>query len=83
MLITESIPNQKISITVDFVQPFAARNVNEFTLESAGDSTNVTWDFTGAYVYVLQVMTVFVSMDRIMGRHFETGLENLKRVAER
>ena len=35
MLITESIPNQKISITVDFVQPFAARNVNEFTLESA------------------------------------------------
>ena len=77
------IPNQKISITVDFVKPFAARNVNEFTLEPAGDSTNVTWDFTGAYVYVLQVMTVFVSMDRIMGRHFETGLENLKRVAER
>ena len=68
---------------MDFVKPFAARNVNEFTLESAGDSTNVTWDFTGAYVYVLKVMSVFVSMDRIMGQHFETGLENLKRVAER
>jgi carbon monoxide dehydrogenase subunit G len=83
MLITESIPDQKISITVDFVKPFAAHNVNVFTLEPAGDTTNVTWDFTGAYVYVLKVMTVFVSMDRIMGKHFESGLENLKRVAER
>ena len=68
---------------MDFVKPFAARNINEFTLEPAGDSTNVTWDFTGAYVYVLKVMTVFVSVDRMMGRHFETGLENLKCVAER
>jgi carbon monoxide dehydrogenase subunit G len=83
MLITESIPNQKVSVTVDFVKPFTARNVNVFTLEPAGDSTNVTWDFTGAYVYVLKVMSVFVSMDRIMGKHFETGLENLKRIAER
>jgi uncharacterized protein YndB with AHSA1/START domain len=47
MLITESIPNQRISITVDFAKPFTARNVNVFTLEAAGDSTNVTWDFTG------------------------------------
>jgi hypothetical protein len=83
MLITESKLNQKISVTVDFVKPFTARNVNVFTLEPAGDSTNVTWDFTGTYVYVLKVMSIFVSMDRIMGKHFETGLENLKRLAER
>ncbi len=38
---------------------------------------------TGPYVYVLKVMSVFVSMHRIMGKHFETGLEKLKRVAER
>ena len=75
--------HQKISITVDFAKPFTARNFNVFTLEPAGDSTNVTWDFTGAYVYVLKVISVFVSMDRIMGKYFETGLEKLKRVAER
>jgi hypothetical protein len=27
-------------------------------------------------------MGVFVNMDRTMGRHFETGLANLKAVAE-
>ena len=83
MLITESVPDRRISVTVDFVRPFAARNVNVFTLEPVGDSTIVTWDFTGTYVYVLKVMSIFVSMDRIMGNHFETGLENLKSIAER
>jgi hypothetical protein len=29
------------------------------------------------------VMSLFLNMDRMMGRHFETGLANLKAVAER
>jgi uncharacterized protein YndB with AHSA1/START domain len=83
MLITESVPNRKVSVTVDFAKPFEARNVNVFTLEPAGDSTTVTWDFTGANAYVLKVMSVFVSMDRVMGKHFEDGLGNLKIAAEK
>jgi uncharacterized protein YndB with AHSA1/START domain len=83
MLITESVPNKKVSVAVDFVKPFAAHNINVFTLQPAGGSTKVTWNFTGTNVYVLKVMTIFVSMDRIMGKHFETGLENLKAIAER
>jgi hypothetical protein len=59
------------------------RTVLSDELESAGDSTNVIWDFTGEYVYVLKAMTIFVSMDRIMDKHFQTGLEYLKRAAER
>jgi len=27
-------------------------------------------------------MSIFVNMDRMMGKHFETGLNNLKKVAE-
>jgi uncharacterized protein YndB with AHSA1/START domain len=83
MLITESVPNRKVSVAVDFVKPFAAHNINIFTLDPAGDATRVAWDFTATNVYVLKVMTIFVSMDRIMGKHFETGLENLKAIAER
>ena len=83
MLITESVPYSKVAVTVDFVKPFVAHNINVFTLEPTGNSTKVTWDFTGTNVYALKVMTLFVSMDRIMGKHFETGLENIKSVAER
>jgi hypothetical protein len=83
MLITESVANSKVAVAVDFVKPFASHNINIFTLEPAGNSTKVTWDFTGTNVYAFKVMTIFVSMDRIMGKHFEMGLENLKSIAER
>lgn len=83
MQITESVPNSKVSVAVDFVKPFRAHNINTFTLEPAGDSMKVTWNFQGTNVFVLKLMSIFMSMDRIMGDHFETGLQNLKAVAER
>ena len=83
MQITESVPNSKISVAVDFVKPFHAHNINVFTLEPAADSTKVTWNFQGTNVFVLKLIGIFVSMDRIMGDHFEAGLENLKTAAER
>jgi uncharacterized protein YndB with AHSA1/START domain len=82
MQITESVPNSKVSVAVDFVKPFQAHNINVFTLEPAANSTKVNWSFDGTNVFVLKLMSVFVSMDRIIGNHFETGLQNLKAVAE-
>jgi hypothetical protein len=82
MLINESLPPKKVSIQVDWVKPFVARNVNDFVLESLGTSTKVTWTMQGPNLYVMRIMGVFVNMDRTMGKHFETGLSNLKAVAE-
>ncbi len=42
----------------------------------------MTWKMHGPNLYVMKVMSVFVSMDRVMGEHFEKGLANLKAVAE-
>jgi hypothetical protein len=83
MLITESAPPGRVSINVDFVRPFEAHNLNDFVLEPAGDSTRVTWTMQGTNVPVMKVMSVFVNMDRVMGKHFEAGLNNLKAVAEK
>jgi uncharacterized protein YndB with AHSA1/START domain len=82
MLIVESLPPRKISVQVDWVEPFVARNVNEFVLESTGTTTKVTWTMQGPSLYVMRIMGVFMNMDRTMGKHFETGLANLKAVAE-
>jgi carbon monoxide dehydrogenase subunit G len=81
MSITKSTPTS-VSIMVDWKKPFAAHNLNEFTLEPQGTTTNVTWTMQGTNVYVMKVMSIFMNMDRFMGRHFETGLANLKAVAE-
>jgi len=81
-LITESLPSKRISIQVDWVKPFAARNINDFVLEGSGTSTKVTWTMQGPNLFVMRIMGVFVNMDRTMGKHFEAGLANLKAVAE-
>jgi len=83
MLITESVQDRKVSVAVDFAKPFVAHNVNVFTLEPAGDRTTVTWNFTGENVYMLKLMSIFVPMERVMGKHFEDGLANLKAAAEK
>jgi uncharacterized protein YndB with AHSA1/START domain len=82
MAITESVPNKMISINVNFVKPFQAHNVNEFTLEPAGTSTKVTWTMNGTNLYIMKIISVFRSVDSVIGRHFESGLDNLKTVAE-
>jgi uncharacterized protein YndB with AHSA1/START domain len=83
MSITEASPPTKISIKVDFVKPFEAHNLNQFTLDPDGSSTKVTWTMQGTNVYMTKVMSVFVNLDRLMGKHFESGLGDLKAIAEK
>jgi uncharacterized protein YndB with AHSA1/START domain len=83
MSIVEASPPTKVSIKVDFVKPFEAHNLNQFTLEPDGTSTKVTWTMQGTNVYMTKVMSVFVNVDRLMGKHFETGLGDLRAIAEK
>jgi len=83
MEIAESSPPSKVIIKLDFVKPFEAHNIVEFTLEPKGDSTNVTWAMHGPSPYISKLMSVFINMDSMIGKDFETGLANLKTVAEK
>ena len=83
MSITESVPASRVVIDVQFVKPFAAHNVNVFTLEPEGTATKVTWTMDGTNLYFMKLMSVFSSLDRMMGGHFESGLRDLKTAAER
>jgi carbon monoxide dehydrogenase subunit G len=82
MQITRSLPSSAITIQLDFVRPFEAHNVVEFTLEPRGDTTEVTWAMHGPSPYITKVMGVFFNMDRMIGKDFEAGLADLKAVAE-
>jgi carbon monoxide dehydrogenase subunit G len=82
MEIADTSPPSKVTIKLDFLKPFEAHNTAEFTLEPKGDSTNVTWTMYGPSAYIHKVIGVFVSMDKMIGKDFETGLANLKSAAE-
>ena len=78
MEIAESVAPSKVAIKLDFVKPFEAHNIVEFTLEPKGDSTHVTWAMQGPMPYISKLITVFVNMDSMVGKDFEAGLANLK-----
>jgi carbon monoxide dehydrogenase subunit G len=83
MEITDVAPPSRITIDVEFNEPFQAHNVAEFTLVPQGDSTAVTWAMSGQNAYLAKLMGIFVDMDSMIGRDFETGLANLKAVVEK
>jgi carbon monoxide dehydrogenase subunit G len=83
MEIAESVPPSKITIKLDFVKPFEAHNIVDFTLEPKGDSTDVTWSMQGDTPYFAKIIHVFINMDRMVGTDFETGLANMKAIAEK
>jgi uncharacterized protein YndB with AHSA1/START domain len=83
MEIIDSAAPTKLAIKLDFLKPFEGHNTAEYTLVPAGDSTQVTWAMFGPAPYISKLMGIFVSMDSMIGKDFETGLANLKAAAEK
>jgi uncharacterized protein YndB with AHSA1/START domain len=82
MAIVEADTPARLVIKLDFIQPFEAHNTAEFTLMPQAGGTEVSWVMRGPNTYVGKLMQVFVDMDQMVGRDFETGLANLKTLAE-
>lgn len=83
MEITETSHPSRVTIKLDFIRPIEGHNVAEFALVPQGDSTTVTWTMDGPSPYLGKLIGVFVNMDTMIGKEFETGLANLKAIAER
>jgi Polyketide cyclase / dehydrase and lipid transport len=83
MEITDTASPSQVTIKLDFLKPFEAHNVVDFRLAPKGEFTTVTWAMHGPNSYFAKVMQVFVSMDSMVGKDFETGLANMKAVAEK
>jgi uncharacterized protein YndB with AHSA1/START domain len=82
MEIVASVPPSKIVIMLDFLKPFEAHNTAEFTLAPAGEMTNVTWAMNGPNLFIGKLISVFMSMDKMVGKPFEQGLAKLKSLTE-
>ena len=83
MEITDTSAPSKVTIQLDFSKPFEGHNIAEFMLAANGGSTSVTWTVGGPQSYAAKAMTIFFSMDRLLGNEFEAGLANLKAIAEK
>ena len=83
MEILDASAPAKIVIKLDFFTPFEGHNTAEFTMLPQGDGTNLTWLMHGPAPFMAKIMHVFMNIDNMVGKDFEIGLANLKRLAEK
>jgi uncharacterized protein YndB with AHSA1/START domain len=85
MEILDATSPSKITIKLDFFKPFEGHNTAEFTMLPQGDAatTNITWVMHGPAPFMSKVMQVFMNIDNMIGKDFEIGLTNLKRLTEK
>jgi hypothetical protein len=85
MEILDASSPSKITIKLDFFKPFEGHNTAEFTLapERDASATNVIWVMQGPSSFMSKVMQLFMNFDTMIGRDFEAGLANLKKLAEK
>jgi hypothetical protein len=83
MEILDASSPSKIRIKLDFERPFEGHNTAEFTMAPQGDATLVTWAMYGPAPFISKLMQVFVNFDNMIGKDFEAGLANLKKLTEK
>jgi hypothetical protein len=81
--ITDMSKPSRVTIMLDMIKPFEGHNIVDFTIEPRGAATQVTWAMRGSCAYMAKLMGLFCNMDNMIGRDFETGLANLKAMAEK
>jgi Polyketide cyclase / dehydrase and lipid transport len=90
MNITNTTPSSNVTIAMEFLKPFKSQSTAIFDIAGSSpgtgsaetSSSKVTWSMTGKNHFASKVMSVFVSMDKLIGKDFVEGLANLKREAE-
>lgn len=82
MTILESRPNEVVKIKLEFIKPWTATNTAIFTLTPSGDGTQVSWAMEGQNNFMAKAFTMFMDMDKMVGKDFERGLSALKEQSE-
>lgn len=82
MEIVESKPGELILIDLRFTKPFEGICPTEIKFAPSGDETEVTWTMSGTNNFVGKFFTLFMNMDKMVGKDFESGLAQMKEIVE-
>jgi hypothetical protein len=83
MTIVESQPSNLVRIRLEFLRPFQATNMAEFSFRPESAQTFVTWSMTGKNNFFFKVFSLLMNCDDMVGKDFEKGLASLKTVVEK
>ncbi len=83
MKIVKAEPFKLVDIELKFIKPFESMADTKFEIQPEGASQKVTWTMSGDNNMISKWMGVFVSMDKMIGKDFESGLQSLKEKSEK
>ena len=82
MTIVDTTQNKEVALKLDIDAPFEAHNEVNFSIDAETESSTVTWAMTGPQNFFMRAMSFVFNMDQMVGRDFESGLQNLKQLVE-
>ncbi len=74
----------KIDYEIRFIKPF--KSISYATMSTTfvdENQTNVKWVFTGKMKYPMNLMLLFMNMEKSIGNDLQNGLNNLKTILEK
>ena len=83
LTIVDTKPGELVTMALEFTRPFACQNRVDFKLVPIAGGTQVSWIMEGKNTFFSKAMSLFISMDKMVGTDFEQGLVNLNAVAEK
>lgn len=78
-----SVTDERIEVALHFDKPFRSDNDIEFLLEPGKDGTRVTWRMTGPRPLMMRLAGPLMNMDKLVGKDFDRGLDQLAATASR
>lgn len=83
MTITDSVPNQRVTLKLEFTQPFEDTSHVFLTLTPVGEATEVTWAMHDTQEdFMSKLFGLVFNVETMVGPMYEKGLANLKGVVE-
>ena len=80
--VTASKPNDLVHFRLEFAKPMKATNIAEFTFQTDGAATVVTWTMSGKNNFAGKLFGLVVNCDNMIGGQFENGLAKMKSLVE-
>jgi len=82
--IKKIVDGEKIEYDIHFIKPFEGKAIAYMTTDSLSEmETKVKWGFGSRMNYPMNLMLLFMNMDKMVGNDLTTGLTNLKGVLEK
>jgi len=82
MTIEESKVNELVRIKLEFIRPWASTSPTTFTFAPAPEGVSVTWKMDGTNDFMGKAFSLFMNMDAMLGRDFDSGLAAMGKIAE-